>query len=515
MTLDFRNEPILDFSRNPEAKAALEQALNAFVPVDCPLVIGGARLATKASIVSHNPCQPGRIVGRAAKASAAQAEKAIRTAHDAFASWSATPPEARADILFRAADLMRRRRQELNATLVLEVGKTWTEADADTAEAIDFCSFYGHEILRYAQEQPLTPVKGERNRLTYQPLGVGIVISPWNFPCAILSGMTTAALVTGNTVVLKPSSLAPVIGFKVVEILEEAGLPKGALNYLPSSGKDVGDLLVDHPLTRFVSFTGSRDVGVRIHERAAKLQPGQKWLKRTVIEMGGKDAIVVDEDADLEAAASGIVASAFGYQGQKCSACSRAILVEQVHDKLLDLLVAKTKALKVGDVRDPETQMGALIDESQFTKVMGYIMAGKREGRLVAGGRKLAGDGYFIEPTIFADVSPKAKLAREEIFGPVLAVLKARDYEEAIRLANDSEYGLTGAFYGQSRIERAKSEFYAGNLYINRKCTGALVGGHPFGGFDMSGTNAKAGGHDYLRLFLEAKVVSEKLDATK
>jgi 1-pyrroline-5-carboxylate dehydrogenase len=511
MTLDFRNEPILDFSRDGEAKTALQKAIDAFVPVDCPLVIAGARLTTKASIVSHNPCQPSRIVGRAAKASAAQAEKAIRSAHDAFSSWSRTAPGVRADILLRAAERMRRRRHELNATLVLEVGKTWGEADADTAEAIDFCAFYAQEVLRYAQEQPLTPVKGERNRLTYQPLGVGIVISPWNFPCAILTGMTGAAIVTGNTVVLKPSSLAPVIGYKVAEILEEAGLPKGVLNYLPCSGKDVGDLLVDHPLTRFVSFTGSRDVGVRIHERAAKLGPGQKWLKRTVIEMGGKDAIVVDEDADLEAAASGIVASAFGYQGQKCSACSRAILVEKVHDRVLDLVVAKTKALRVGDVRDPDMQVGAVIDENQLTKVLSYIHTGKREGRLVAGGQRLPGDGYYVEPTVFADVLPKAKIAREEIFGPVLAVLKARDYEDAIRIANDSEYGLTGAFYGKARIERAKEEIYAGNLYINRKCTGALVGGHPFGGFDMSGTNAKAGGRDYLRLFLEAKVVSEKI----
>ncbi|MBI3858325.1 MAG: L-glutamate gamma-semialdehyde dehydrogenase [Planctomycetes bacterium] len=511
MTLEFRNEPIVDFSRDGDARAALQKALDEFVPLHCPLIIGGARFSTKSSIVSHNPCDPHRIVGRAAKASPAQAEKAMRAAHEAFGTWSRSAPGARADVLFKAAEIMRRRRHELNATLVLEAGKTWTEADADTAEAIDFCAFYAHEVLRYAQDQPLTPVNGERNRLTYQPLGVGVVISPWNFPCAILAGMTTAAIAAGNTVVLKPSSLAPVIGFKVAEILEEAGVPKGVLNFLPCSGKDVGDLLVDHPLTRFVSFTGSRDVGVRIHERAAKVQPGQKWLKRTVIEMGGKDAIVVDEDADLESAASGIVASAFGYQGQKCSACSRAILVETVYDRVLELVVAKTRALKVGDVRDPDTQMGAVIDENQLAKVLSYIAAGKREGRLVAGGRRRAGEGYFVEPTVFADVPAKAKIAREEIFGPVLAVLKARDYDDAIRMANDSEYGLTGAFYGRARLDRARQEFHAGNLYLNRKCTGALVGGHPFGGFDMSGTNAKAGGRDYLRLFLEAKVVSEKI----
>jgi 1-pyrroline-5-carboxylate dehydrogenase len=511
MALEFRNEPYLDFARDVDARQAQLKAIDAIVPTDCPLVIGGVRISTKSSIVSHNPCQPSRIIGRAAKASPAQAEKAIRTAHDAFASWSRTPAGARADILFRAADLMRRRRHELNAVLILEAGKSWGEADADTAEAIDFCAFYAHEMLRYGQDQPLTPVKGERNRLTYQPLGVGVVISPWNFPCAILTGMTVAALVTGNTVVLKPSSLAPVIGYKVVEILEEAGIPKGVLNFLPSSGGDVGDLLVDHPLTRFISFTGSRDVGLRIHERASKPQAGQRWIKRTVIEMGGKDPIVVDEDADLESAAAGIVASAFGYQGQKCSACSRAIIVEKVYDQVLGLIVARTKTLKVGDVRDPDTQVGAVIDEKQLEKVLGYIKTGKKEGRLVAGGRKLAGEGYFVEPTVFADVSPKAKIAREEIFGPLLSVIKARDYDDAIRLANDSEYGLTGSYYGKARIEQAKAAMYVGNLYINRKSTGALVGGHPFGGFDMSGTNAKAGGRDYLRLFLEAKVVSEKV----
>jgi 1-pyrroline-5-carboxylate dehydrogenase len=511
VTLEFRNEPLLDFSRDVETRHALQVAIESFTPVDCPLILGGARISTKSSIVSHNPCEPRRIVGRAAKASPAQAEKALRVAHDAFGTWARTAPGTRADVLIRAAALMRARRQELNAILILEVGKTWAEADADTAEAIDFCDFYAYEALRYAQDQPLTPVRGERNRLSYQPLGVGVVISPWNFPCAILTGMTAAAIVTGNTVVLKPSSLAPVIGFKVVEILEEAGLPKGVLNFLPCSGGDVGDLLVGHPLTRFISFTGSRDVGVRIHEHAAKVGNGQKWLKRTVVEMGGKDAIVVDDDANLEAAAAGIVASAFGYQGQKCSACSRAIVVENVYDRVLDLVVAGAKALIVGDVRRPETQMGALIDEKQLDKVMGYIATGKREGRLLTGGRRLAGDGFFVEPTVFADVLPKARIAREEIFGPVLGVLKARDFGDAIRMANDSEYGLTGAFYGKARIERAKAEFYAGNLYINRKCTGALVGGHPFGGFHMSGTNAKAGGRDYLRLFLEAKLVSERV----
>ena len=511
MDTDFRNEPITDFAADAPAREAQRAALEAFAPIDALLVIAGKRIATREKIVSHNPCAPSRIIGRASKASRAQAEKAIRAAHEAFASWSRVPAGQRADVLFRAAEIMRGLRWELNALLILEVGKSWTEADADTAEAIDFCAFYGHEMLRYAQDQPLTPIRGERNRLTYQPLGVGIVISPWNFPNAILTGMTAAALVTGNTVVMKPASVAPIIGFRVFEILEQAGLPAGALNYLPCSGGEVGDLLIDHPLTRFVSFTGSREVGVRINERAAKVQRGQKWIKRVVAEMGGKDAIVVDEDADLEAAAAGIVQSAFGYQGQKCSACSRAVVVEAVYDRVVDLVRQKTEALRVGDVRDPATQMGAVVDGRQLSKVLSYVRIGRREGRLIAGGKRLAGEGYFLQPTVFGDVSPKARIAREEIFGPVLAVIRAKDYDDAIRIANDSEYGLTGAFYGKAHIERAREEFHAGNLYINRKCTGALVGVHPFGGFDMSGTNAKAGGRDYLRLFLEAKVVSERL----
>jgi 1-pyrroline-5-carboxylate dehydrogenase len=510
MDTEFRNEPITDFSKDDSARRAQQAAIEAFTPVDCPLVIGGRRITTRAKILSHNPCEPARIIGRASKASKTQADRAIRTARDAFASWSKTPADQRAAVLFRAADLLRRRRWELNALLILEVGKTWTEADADTAEAIDFCEFYGREIQRYSGEQPLTPVPGERNRLVYLPLGVGIVISPWNFPCAILMGMTTAALVTGNTVVMKPASVAPVIGFRVFEILEAAGVPPGALNYLPCSGGEVGDLLIDHPLTRFVSFTGSREVGVRIFERAAKVQPGQRWLKRVVAEMGGKDAIVVDEDADLEAAATGIVQSAFGYQGQKCSACSRAIVVDKIHDRVLDLVRQKTDALRVGNVRDPQMQMGAVVDDRQLEKVLSYIRTGKREGRLVTGGKRMPGDGYFVQPTVIADLAPDAKIAREEIFGPVLAFIRAKDYEDAVRITNDSEYGLTGGFYGRSRIDRAREDLRVGNLYINRKCTGALVGAHPFGGFDMSGTDSKAGGPDYLQLFMQAKVVVER-----
>lgn len=500
----FRNEPLIS---DPRAQRA---ALDAFRAVEAPLVVGGRRISTREKIVSTNPCAPAEEIGRVSKAAPAHAEKAVKAAVEAFPAWSRTPAAERAALLFRAAGLMRRRRWELNATLILEVGKTWIEAEADTAEAIDFCEYYGREMLRLAEDQPVVANPGESNRLRYLPLGLGVVISPWNFPCAILAGMTAAALVTGNTVVMKPASVAPAIGWKVFEIFEQAGLPPGVLNFLPGPGGAVGDLLVDHPRTRFVSFTGSKDVGIRIYERAAVVHPGQRWLKRAVIEMGGKDAIVVDEDADLEAAATGIVASAFGFQGQKCSACSRAVVVAKVYDQVLDLVRSKTEALRVGDAREPDTQMGAVVSEAQLKTVLSYIKVGRREGRLVAGGRRLDRPGFFVAPTVFADVEPGARLAQEEIFGPVLAFLKAKDYDEALRIANGTLYGLTGAFYGKTRAARAVEDFRVGNLYINRKCTGALVGVHPFGGFDMSGTCSKAGGPDYLRLFLESQSIAVK-----
>ncbi len=507
----FRNEPVADFSRDDAARRAQEAALATFRPIQAPVVIGGKRLRTRQHIDSANPCAPREIVGCAGKADSAAAARAVRKAYETFHSWSRTSPESRAAILMRAAELMRRRRWEINATMILEVAKTWTEADADTAEAIDFCEFYAREALRLAGENPVTPVPNERNRLVYLPLGAGVVIAPWNFPCAILTGMTGAALVTGNTVVLKPSSTSCATAFKVFEIMEEAGVPPGALNFLPSSGNEVGDVLVDHPLVRFVAFTGSKDVGIRIYERAARVRPGQRWLKRAIVEMGGKDAVIVDEDADLEAAADGIVQSAFGFQGQKCSACSRAIALGKIHDRLLDLTIRRTEALKVGDARDPSSQMSAVASARQLETVLAYVRIGKREARLVTGGRRMPRDGWFVQPTIFAEVNPKARIAQEEIFGPVLAFIRARDFDHALRIANDTIYGLTGSYYGARNWERAMEEFHVGNLYCNRKCTGALVGGHPFGGFNMSGTDSKAGGRDYLPLFLQAKAISERI----
>ncbi|MDQ3754930.1 MAG: aldehyde dehydrogenase family protein, partial [Acidobacteriota bacterium] len=357
---------------------------------------------------------------------------------------------------------------------------------------------------------------GEDNRLTYLPLGVGVVIPPWNFPLAIMAGMTVASIVTGNTVVLKPSSDAPAIAYKFFEILEEAGMPAGVVNFMTGSGAEVGDVIVDHPRTRYVAFTGSKEIGLRINERAAKTQEGQIWIKRVVAEMGGKDAIIVDSDTDLDDAATGVVQSAFGFQGQKCSACSRAIIHADVYEPMIEKIVERTEKLTVGDPNDPATNMSAVINQKAFKTINEYIEKAKAEGgRVVAGGGADGEQGFFIEPTVIADVQPGETIEQEEIFGPVLAVIKAQDFADALRIANDTQYGLTGAAYtnDEEKLERARHEFHVGNLYLNRKCTGALVGVHPFGGFNMSGTDSKAGGRDYLGLFMQAKVVSAKMRA--
>lgn len=422
-------------------------------------------------------------------------------------------PEVRADILFRAAAIIRRRKHEFSALLVKEAGKPWKEADADTAEAIDFLEYYGRQMLEIKDGVKVNSRPGEYNRYGYIPLGVGVVIPPWNFAFAIMAGTTVAAVVTGNTVLLKPASLTPVVAAKFVEVLEEAGLPKGVVNYIPGSGAEVGDYLVDHPRTRFISFTGSREVGVRIYERAAKVNPGQKWLKRVIAEMGGKDTIVVDKEADLELAAQSIVASAFGFSGQKCSACSRAVILEDVYDQVLNRVVELTKELSVGDPTSQNTFMGPVIDQSAFNKIMEYVEIGKEEGKLMVGGEGDDSTGFFIKPTVFADVAPEARIMQEEIFGPVVAFTKAKDFDQAIEIANNTEYGLTGAVISNNRanIEKAREDFHVGNLYFNRGCTGAIVGYQPFGGFNMSGTDSKAGGPDYLLLHMQAKTTSEML----
>ncbi len=510
----FKNEPLTDFSAAAN-KQAFEQALKQVageIGGEYPLIIGGEEVRSGEFIESTNPCRTTELLGRFHAATVELANRAVEQAEQTFSSWKQTSAKERSDYLFKAAALMRQRKHEFSATMVYEVGKNWIEADADTAEAIDFMEFYARENLRYAQAQPLTEIAGEANEMHYIPLGVTVVIPPWNFPLAILVGMATAALVTGNTVVLKPSSDSPWIAYKFYRLLEEVGLPAGVVNFLPGRGSSVGDTLVNHARTRMIAFTGSKEVGLRINELAAKTNPGQIWIKRIIAEMGGKDSIIVDSDADLEAAVAGVWSSAFGYQGQKCSACSRAIVDATVYDEFVDKLKTKTETIRVGVTDNPENFMGAVINEKAYNSILDYINIGKSEGRLITGGSAAGEGGYFIQPTILIDVDPKARISQEEIFGPVLAVIKARNYDHALEIANNTEYGLTGAVYSNSedKITRAMTEFHVGNLYFNRKCTGALVGVHPFGGFNMSGTNSKAGGRDYLLLFMQAKLSSKQ-----
>lgn len=515
MLTPYSPEPYVNFEQpGPRGQmlAALDQ-VRGQLGRSYPLWLAGSAATTNDSFSSTSPADPSRVVGVLSKANADHADKAIRAAADAFREWSRVPPDHRARVLIKAAAIIRRRLYEFTAWLCFEQSKSWIEGYADVCEAVDFLEFYGREMMRLGGAHPTTPFAGEENEVRYIPLGVGVVIPPWNFPLAICTGMTSAALVTGNTVVLKPASTAAVVAAKMVEVLHEAGLPKEVLQFVPGPGGVIGDVLVNHPLTRFIAFTGSREVGIQIFEKAAKVQPGQIWLKRTILEMGGKDCILVDETADLDAAAEGVVAAAFGFQGQKCSACSRLIAHRDIYDRLLESVVARARKLTIGDTVHAENfYMGAVIDKPAFKKHQEYIGIGKREGRAVLADTKVPEQGYFIPPTVIADVAPHARIAQEEIFGPVLAVMKCRDFDEGLQIANGTEYGLTGACFSRdrSRLERARHEFHVGNLYLNRKCTGALVDVHPFGGFNMSGTDSKAGGRDYLQLFLQAKSICER-----
>ncbi len=515
-TAPFQNEAIRTFA-DPADVASLTDALaraRAGLGRHYPILIAGTERETAARISSYNPARPSELVATVGSASLEQATEAVETAAAAFESWKRVSAAERAALLFEAAAIVRSRRDDFNAILILEVGKTWIEADGDTAEAIDFLEFYAREALRYADAPPLVPLEGEDNRLAYIPLGVGIVIPPWNFAFAIMAGMTAAAIVAGNTVVLKPSSDSPAVAGMFVDVLREAGLRPGVVNFVPGSGRTIGDALVAHPKTRFIAFTGSKEVGLHINELAAKTQPGQIWIKRVVAEMGGKDSIVVAADADLEAAADGIVASAFGFAGQKCSACSRAIIDAGVYDALTEKIVARTNALASGDPADRGTYVSPVINESAMNAILSYIEKAKAEGgEILAGGGRAGTDGWFVTPTVVGGVKRDATIALEEIFGPVLALIRAADYDDALAIANNTEFGLTGSVYSRddAKLERARDEYHVGNLYFNRKCTGALVGAHPFGGFNMSGTDSKAGGYDYLGLFMQAKMVSKKL----
>jgi 1-pyrroline-5-carboxylate dehydrogenase len=511
----FQNERVKDFRDPADAQsmraalARVEQQLGQHHP----LVIDGRRIETEKKIRSLNPADPEHVVGLTSAASKDQATAAIEAAARVFESWRHRTLPRRAAYLFKAAELLRARRFEYDALLVYEVGKSWPEADGDIAEAIDFLEFYAREALRYAQPQPVVPLEGERNELVYIPLGVGAVIPPWNFAAAIMIGMTAAAIVTGNTVVLKPSSDAAVTAAWFVDLLHEIGVPPGVVNFIPGSGSEIGDLIVTNPHVRFIAFTGSKEVGLRINELAAKPQTGQKWIKRVIAEMGGKDSIIVAADADVDAAVEGVAVSAFGFQGQKCSACSRAIVDERVYDEFVEKLRKRVASISVGDPRDPGNFMGPVVNEGAMKSIMRYIACGQEEGRLVAGGKRVGENGYFLEPTVIADVAPDATIAQEEIFGPVLAVIKAKNFDDAMAIANNTEFGLTGSLYtsDEEKIERARGEFFVGNLYFNRKSTGAMVGVHPFGGFNMSGTDSKAGGREYLLLFMQGKTISRKV----
>ena len=512
----FRNEPPVDFTMEENARrmrTAIEK-VRSQLGREYDLVIGGKRSRTAEKIKSLNPARPSEVVGIHQKASRDHVDPAMQAALKAFDSWSRTSVEERASVVFRVGDLLRERKFEFMAWLVFEVSKNWAEADGDISETIDFCEFYAREALRLGNVTTPVQLPGEHDQLRYIPLGVGAVIPPWNFPAAIMAGMTLASIVCGNTVILKPSSDSPTIAAKFMELLEEAGMPEGVVNFCPGGGASFGDAIVSHPKTRYIAFTGSREVGLHINKSAATQGPGQIWIKRTILEMGGKDAIIVDADTDLDVAVEGVAQAAFGFQGQKCSACSRAIVDERIYDKFLDMLKARVEKITVGDPAE-NANMGAVINEGSMQDILRYIEIGKKDGRLLTGGARASntGEGYFLQPTVIADIPAKSTLEQEEIFGPVLAVIKSKNFDHALQIANDTEFGLTGAVYTKSRdkVERAMQEFHVGNLYINRKCTGAIVGAHPFGGFNMSGTDSKSGGPDYLYLFSQGKSIAEKI----
>lgn len=511
----FYNERHLDFSDesiSSAQKSALDDVRSNFNKEYDIFINGKWIKGDKGTFKSVNPSNTKEVIGTFQKASKEQAQEALSHAWKAFETWKYVPAQQRADFLFKAAEIAKRRRMEINAWMISEAGKNYLEADADTAEGIDFLTFYAHEALRYDQGMPVFDTWGDKNKTIYVPIGAGVSISPWNFPFAICIGMAAGPIAAGNTVVAKPAPDTPKMGQIIAEIFEEAGLPAGVFNYITGEDLEVGENLVRDPQTRFISFTGSMAVGLHITETAAKPFDNQQFIKRVITELGGKNAVVVDSDADLEEAATGIIKSAFGFQGQKCSAGSRAVIVADVYDKLLEMVVEKAKNLNIGDAKDNNIS-GPVINQKAVDKIMGYIEIGKKEGRLLCGGKmaKTENEGFYIEPTVFADVKPDARIAQEEIFGPVVALIKAKDLNEALDIANGVRYGLTGAFYSKNpeKVDRALREFHVGNLYINRKCTGALVGAQPFGGFNMSGTDAKAGGRDYLLYFLQAKSMTE------
>ncbi|MCA9209376.1 MAG: bifunctional proline dehydrogenase/L-glutamate gamma-semialdehyde dehydrogenase, partial [Planctomycetales bacterium] len=512
----FRNQPPVDFSREIN-RTAMSEALDRVLMrlgKTYPLVIGGESVPTGVTRDSIDPSHRQRVVGTVHQAGAIEVDAAVQAAASAQAAWRDLGAAGRAEYLREAAQRMRERLFDLAALEVYECAKGWREATNDICEAIDFCEFYADRAIHLEQPRG-ADVPGEENRFVYQPIGVAAVIAPWNFPLAILTGMTTAALATGNTVVMKPAEQSSVIAAQLMNLFHEIGLPPGVLNYLPGAGETAGAALVDHPQVGLIAFTGSRDVGLAINRRAAEVSASGRFpfVKRVIAEMGGKNAIIVDGDADLDEAVLGIVKSAFGYQGQKCSASSRVIVVDEVHDQFVERLKQAAASLKVGPPEDPSASVGPVIDHAAMKKVLDYIELGRREARevLAVDVGALAGQGWFVGPHIFTDVAADSRLAQEEIFGPVLAVIRADDLDEAIRYANGTMFALTAGMFSRSpaNLERARRELIAGNLYLNRGITGALVGRQPFGGFKMSGIGSKAGGDDYLLQYVVPRTITE------
>jgi RHH-type proline utilization regulon transcriptional repressor/proline dehydrogenase/delta 1-pyrroline-5-carboxylate dehydrogenase len=511
----FANAPLVNFVHR-ESQEQMRIALlemRSQLGKKYPLVIDGKKIWTEDTTASLNPSAPEKVVGYVAAAGIPEAEQAVKAACHAFGKWSCTPFEKRAQLLERVAAIMDRRRYELSALEVFEVGKAWAEADGDIREAMDFCLFYAQQMRLRGRPRLTQHVLGEESYQHYWPRGVALVIAPWNFPMAILCGMVSAALVTGNTVIMKPAEQAAVCGAMLMEMFEEAGVPPGVLNFLPGHGSVIGAHLVDHKDVDLIAFTGSREVGLRIWESAGKTRPGQRELKRVVCEMGGKNAVIIDSDADLDEAIVDSIYSAFGYQGQKCSALSRLIVLEENYGRVMERLLSAAASLRVGNPEEPGITVGPVIDETAYKRILNYIEIGKGEATFAYQKGDVPEKGFFVPPTIFTNVKPDMRIAREEIFGPVLSVLKVRDLNEAIAVANDTDFALTAGFFSRSpaNIERAKAEIVAGNVYINRSCTGAVVGRHPFGGFKMSGSGTKAGGEDYLLNFIVPRVVTENI----
>ncbi|MCU5745372.1 L-glutamate gamma-semialdehyde dehydrogenase [Staphylococcus sp. SQ8-PEA] len=514
MVRSYRSEAGIDFSQqeNVESFKNTLSRVKEYFSQKVPLWINGKEKFTKDTFTSINPANTSEVIAEISKATTKEVDEAFEAANEAYKSWKRWSHKDRAEFMLRVAALIRRRKEEIAAVMVYEAGKPWDEAVGDVCEGIDFIEYYSRSMMELADGKPVLDREGEHNRYFYKPIGPGVTIPPWNFPFAIMTGTTLAPVIAGNTVLLKPAEDTVLTAYKLVEVLQEAGLPQGVVNFVPGDPKEIGDYLVDSVHTHFVTFTGSRATGTRIFERAAKVQEGQQFLKRVTVEMGGKDAIVVDDTADTDLAAESIVSSAFGFSGQKCSACSRAIVHKDVHDEVLEKAVRLTKDITFGNTEN-NTDMGPVINQKQFDKIKDYIEIGKKEGKLEYGGETEDETGYFVHPTIFSGLKSKDQIMQEEIFGPVVGFIKVNSWEEALEVANDTDYGLTGSVITNTREHwlEAVEEYDVGNLYLNRGCTAAVMGYHPFGGFKMSGTDAKTGGPDYLINFLEQKVASEML----